>query len=303
MPTAAGTELYSWGYNDDGQLGVGNTTNSGAPEKVLLPSGVSATAAASGSDFSLAVGSDGKLYSWGDNIDGQLGTGNTNNSSTPVVVSLPGGVTPTAVAAGFDHSVALGSNGQVYDWGFNGFGQLGNNTTTTSSSPVEAQLPSGVTATAVGAGQYMTEALGSNGKVYTWGDGSMGELGDGSTGNKKVPTPVSTLVSATAITAGGYHSLVIDGGVLFSFGYNDLGQLGIGNTTNKTTPVAVTLAAGVAPTAIAAGTYHSMAIGSDGKPVHVREQCGRGARQRDDRRLVVARRGVDARRSERHCHR
>jgi len=273
---AATTELYSWGYNDKGQLGVGNTTNSGGPEKVLLPSGVTATAAASGSDFSLAEGSDGKLYSWGNNIDGQLGNGPCspcNNSSTPVVVSqgaIPSGVTATAVAAGFDHSVALGSNGQVYTWGFNGFGQLGDNTTSNSTTPVEAQLPSGVTATAVAAGQYMTEALGSNGKVYTWGDGSMGELGDGATANKKVPTVVSqgqmsAGAVATAIAAGGYHSLVIASGALYSFGYNDLGQLGIGNTTNKTTPVAVTLAAGVAPTAVAAGTYHSMAIGSNGK--------------------------------------
>ena len=263
--SAAGNELYAWGYNVDGQLGTGTTANSGTPVKVALPSGVSATAVAAGGDHSLAIGSDGKLYAWGSNIDGQLGRGNTTSSSTPIVVSMPAGVTATAISAGMDHSVALGSDGNVYDWGFNGFGQLGINTTTNQLTPVKASLPVGVTATAVAAGQFMTEALGSNGLVYTWGDGAMGELGNGATGNEKTPVQVSTITSVTAIAAGGYHSLVITAGQLDSFGYNDLGQLGNGNTTNQSKPVKVSLPVGVTATAVAAGTYHSMAIGSNGK--------------------------------------
>ncbi len=263
--SAAATELYAWGYNVDGQLGNGTTTNAGTPVKVSLPAGVSATAAAAGEDHSLAIGSDGKLYAWGSNVDGQLGRGNTTSSSTPIVVSMPAGVTATAISAGEDHSVALGSDGNVYDWGFNGFGQLGNNTTTNELTPVKAMLPAGVTATAVAAGQYMTEALGSNGLVYTWGDGAMGELGNGSTSNEKTPVQVSTVTSVSAIAAGGYHSLVITAGTLDSFGYNDVGQLGNGDTTNQSKPVKVNLPAGVSATALAAGTYHSMAIGSNGK--------------------------------------
>jgi len=205
--SAASTELYSWGYNVDGQLGNGNTTNQTTPVKVSLPAGVTATAAAAGQDHSLAVGSDGKLYAWGVNTDGQLGNGTTNSSSTPVVVSMPAGVTATAVAAGADHSVALGSNGSVYDWGYNGFGQLGNGTTNNSTTPVKVTLPAGVTPTAVAAGQAMTEILDSAGDVYAWGGGDAGALGDGGTGTAR--TPVKVKSGATALISATSHVVAV----------------------------------------------------------------------------------------------
>ncbi len=143
--SATTTELYSWGYNPDGELGNGSTTNATTPVKVSLPAGVTATAAAAGGDHSLAIGSDGKLYAWGNNSEGQLGNGTTVSSSTPVVVSMPAGVTATAVAAGQSHSVTLGSNGAVYDWGDNSEEELGNGTDYNSSTPVKVTLPAGVT--------------------------------------------------------------------------------------------------------------------------------------------------------------
>ncbi len=262
--SAASTELYSWGYNVDGQLGNGTTTNAGTPVKVSLPAGVTATKAAAGGDHSLAVGSDGKLYAWGLNSSGQLGNGTIVSSSTPVVVSMPAGVTATAVSAGESHSVALGSNGRVYDWGDNGFGELGNGTTNDAHSPIAVTLPAGVTPIAVAAGQFMTEALASNGNVYAWGDGAMGELGNGHVVNEPSPVQVN-VAGATAIAAGGYHSLIISGGDVYAWGYGGLGQLGDGALTNASTRVKTNLPAGVTPTAIAAGLYHSMAIGSNGK--------------------------------------
>ncbi len=94
MPSAASTELYSWGYNVDGQLGNGTTTNASTPTKVSLPAGVTATkAAAGGGDFTLIIGSDGNLYAAGGNgADGQLGNATTTDSATPVKVgtSRPG---------------------------------------------------------------------------------------------------------------------------------------------------------------------------------------------------------------------
>jgi alpha-tubulin suppressor-like RCC1 family protein len=262
--SAASTELYSWGYNLNGQLGNGTNTSSGLPVKVLLPAGVTATKAAAGADFSLAVGSDGKLYSWGLNLNGELGNGTVTNSTTPVVVSLPAGVTATAVSAGDAHSVALGSNGSVYDWGYNGFGQLGNGTTTDSHVPVKVTLPAGETPIAVATGQDMTEALASDGNVYAWGDGAMGELGDGKTADELSPVQVN-VSGVTAIAGGGYHTLVISAGSIFAYGYGGLGQLGNGALTNASTRVKVDFPTGVTPTAIAAGLYHSLAIGSNGK--------------------------------------
>ncbi len=262
--SAASTELYSWGDNVDGQLGNGSTTNATTPVKVSLPSGVTATAAAAGADHSLAIGSDGKLYAWGDNSDGQLGNGTTNSSSTPVVVSMPAGVSATAVAAGAAHSAALGSNGAVYTWGNNSFGQLGIGNTTSSSVPVKVTLPAGVTPTEVAAGQYMTEILDSAGNVYSWGDGDFGELGNQKSVEEN--SPVQADVSAvTAIAAGGYHSLVISLGSVFAYGYNSVGQLGNNTLQNASTRVKADMPSGVTATAVAAGLYHSMAIGNNGK--------------------------------------
>ena len=262
--SAATTELYSWGSNSAGQLGNGNTVNSSTPLKVQLPAGVSATAAASGADFSLAVGTDGKLYSWGDNGNGELGNNNTTSSLLPVVVSLPAGITATAVSAGAEHSAALGSDGNIYDWGYNGFGQLGNGTKTDSDHPVKVVLPGGVKARAVAAGEFMTEAIGSDLNVYAWGDGQMGGLGDGKTVDELTPIQVN-VSGVTAFAAGGLHSLVISAGSVFAYGYGGFGQLGDGATTNASTRVKVSLPVGVTATAVAAGQYHSLAIGNNGK--------------------------------------
>jgi alpha-tubulin suppressor-like RCC1 family protein len=122
------------------------------PVQVILPAGVTPTAVAAGIYHSLAIGSDGKLYAWGYNVYGQLGDGSTTQRLSPVQVSLPAGVTPTAVAAGRFHSLAIGSDGKLYAWGYNGIGQLGDGSTINRPSPVQVGLPAGVTPTAVAAG-------------------------------------------------------------------------------------------------------------------------------------------------------
>jgi len=260
--SAATTELYSWGNNATGQLGNGNTTNATTPQKVQLPSGISVTAVAAGANHSLAVGSDGKVYAWGNNTVGQLGNGTTNSTLTPVAITLPGGVSATAVSSGMEHSVALGSNGDVYDWGYNGFGQLGNGTTTDSSAPVEVPLPGA--ATAIAAGAEMSEALLSNGDLYTWGEGTNGALGNGNSTNHSSPVE-ATVSLVSAIAAGGQHTLLISEGIIYAFGYNGFGQLGDGTLTNRRTRIQVTMPAGVNGVAVAAGEDHSLAIGSDNK--------------------------------------
>ena len=125
---AAGTTvaLFAWGDNSNGELGNGNTTNSDTPQLVPLPAGVTPVATAGGGgggDRALqwaayAIGSDKKVYAWGDNSSGELGNGTTGGiSESPVVVSLPAGVTPTAIAAGQGVGYAIGSDGQLYAWG------------------------------------------------------------------------------------------------------------------------------------------------------------------------------------------
>ena len=260
---ASGTSgtAYAWGYNRDSELGNGSTTDSFTPVQVSLPTGVMATAMAAGASHSLAIGSDGKLYAWGFNGAGQLGTGSGTDSPTPVGVNLPSGVTATAISAGNSHSLASGSNGKLYAWGDNTYGQLGNGSATSSPAPMVVSLPSGVMATAIAAGAFHSLAIGSDGKLYVWGSNYSGQLGTGRSANDSLVPTVVSLPSGgapTAIAAGGDHSLAIGSdGTLYAWGN--------GSGTGSATPVAVTLPAGVTATTIAAGYSHSLAIGSDKK--------------------------------------
>jgi alpha-tubulin suppressor-like RCC1 family protein len=279
--TRPATALYVWGDNSYGQLGDGSTTSSSVPVRVTLPGGVTPRAVSEGYRTSLAVGSDGGVYAWGDNQFGQLGDGSTTEESTPVRVSLPGGVRAIAVSEGFDTSLALGSNGTVYAWGDNTSGQLGDGTATgpgtcgnspCSTTPVAVSLPRGVRATAVSEGGLDTSfALGSDGRVYAWGDNRDGQLGDGTTtgpqtcGNSPCSTtPVAVSlprhVRAAAVSAGGATTLALTwNGRVYAWGDNSSGQLGNGSTTEESTPVLVSLPSGVRATAVSAGGATSLA--------------------------------------------
>src|SRR5690606_19769850 len=122
--------------------------------------------ASAGALHTCAEGSDGKLYCWGENLDGQLGDGTDTQRFTAVEVQAPEGVTLSGVVAGGHHTCASGSDGKLYCWGRNPNGQLGDGTTTTSWTPVAVQAPEGVTLSGASGGQNYTCAYGSDGKVY-----------------------------------------------------------------------------------------------------------------------------------------
>ena len=251
-----------WGYNTQGQLGNGTTTNSLSPVAVTgLTSGVAAVTASN--SFACALTNAGGVKCWGYNTQGQLGNGTTTNSTTPVDVDgLTSGV--TAITAGTNFACALTSAGAVKCWGYNVYGQLGNTTNTSSSTPTTVDgLTSGVTA--ISAGLRHACAVTAGGGAKCWGYNYYGQLGNGTTIDTNAPVDVDGLTSgATAVTTGNNHScaLTTDGGIK-CWGYNSSGQLGNSTTTDSATPVDVDgLTSGA--TSVTAGGAHTCAITSGG---------------------------------------
>jgi len=274
-------KIASWGSDSVRQLGVtpqGNrnsptaTTFSGAPGDTVW------TTTATGSLHSMTLSSDGRVFSWGNNIAGQLGNGNTVTPGSMVAANTNDVLEDqfiVAVSGGSDHTLALSSTGQVFAWGHNGYGQLGDNTETTRSTPAAVATNGtleGKSVVAIAAGRNSSVALTTDGKLHAWGYNYNGELGNG-TYVSRTSTPLEVNTSGalfgktvTTIAAGAYHTLALTSdGRVYSWGYNSSGQLGNNSTTPSNVPLAISgTLAGKTVVAIAAGERHSMALTSDG---------------------------------------
>jgi alpha-tubulin suppressor-like RCC1 family protein len=245
--TADGS-LYTWGYNSDGQLGSSSLANSLGHRRILSASGRPWTQVAAGYNFSLALCADGLLYTWGGNQEGQLGDGTKTNLPAPVALAPPAGQSWTQLAGGFWSSAALCSDGSLYTWGNNFYGQLGNGTTTGQLAPVRVAPPAGQRWLQVSIGYAHMLATCSDGSLYSWGDGYYGQLGNGTNNRRLTPTRVAPPAGTqwVQVAAGMYHSLALaSDGQLYTTGYNYSGQLGDGSreSQNCFTRTCTTLAA------------------------------------------------------------
>jgi alpha-tubulin suppressor-like RCC1 family protein len=248
--------VWGWGDNEVGQVGVPTTKDSWrVPSPHQISSLNAVIAIAGGDSHSLALKSDGTVWAWGINDDGELGNGSTSNSSVPIQVTGLSGV--MAITGGGYHSLALKSDGTVWAWGYNNYGQLGNGTTNSSSLPVQVSSLSSITA--ISAGYWHSLALKSDGTIWAWGYNGDGELGNGSTNNSSVPIQVTGLTGVMAITGGGYHSLALKSDrTVWDWGNNLNDQLGNGTANSSSVPVQVTTLSNTIK--ISAGLYHSLAL-------------------------------------------
>ena len=206
--------LAAWGYNGDGELGDGNTTDQPVPVAVSTAagsalSGKTVVAVAAGADHSLALCSDGVVVAWGDNSYGQLGNNSTIASPMPVTVNTTTGIsalagkTVVAIAAGAYHSLALCSDGSLVAWGSNYNGQIGDNTLIQRMAPAAVFSGTGSallgrTVVSIRAGQDHSVAQCSDGSVIAWGGNYNGQLGDNTTAQRVTPIAVTS----TALAAG-----------------------------------------------------------------------------------------------------
>lgn len=270
--TSTGSVL-AWGDNSQGELGNGSTGGfSATPAPVRFPAGVRIRQISAGCDFSLAVTTDGQVWGWGDNVNGQLGATAGGFQPSPVQAQLPAGVRVRAVSAGGAHSLAVTTAGQVLAWGANGNGQLGTGGTSTGgATPVPVHLPPGIRVSSVSAGDLSSEAVTVNGEVLGWGIQAGGVLGNGASSGRAV-TPVRALirpgVRVRRIFSGCFHTLAVTTtGTVLAWGSNSDGELGTGTTQPQSSPVPVLvqLPPGTRAVAVGGGCRHSVALTSRGQ--------------------------------------
>ncbi len=257
-------KVMAWGANHDGQLGAEEEGFASSVPVEVVGLTAKATAIAAGAGHSLALLSNGTVMAWGDNENGQLGTGATAEAvETPAAVR--GLTNVKAIAAGGESSLALLDNGTVMAWGNNESGQLGIGSRKGSDVPVAIKGLTGVKAIAVG--DEFSLALLENGTVVAWGSDASGQLDDAAAaeaGLSEEPVPVESLSGVTAIAAGARHALAITGGgAVMAWGEDSFGELGNGTmASQEETPVAVSGLSGA--TAIAAGEGNSVALVGSG---------------------------------------
>jgi alpha-tubulin suppressor-like RCC1 family protein len=290
--------VWAWGYNSYGELGDNTIVNHQTPVQVqsqetdangnllwktdvdgnpildangkktpiLLPFS-RVTAIAAGDEFTVALKSDGTVWAWGYNWDGQLGDGTTTSRSMPVRVAGISGV--TAISAGGSDTIALKSDGAVWGWGGNYNGELGLGGTWDLSqyTPVQAVGISGVVA--IAEGDRTTVVLKNDGTVWTWGANWHGQLGDGTTTDRNTPGQIPGLSGMVAISAGtsSFAVALKNNGTVWAWGAPWYGQLGDGtppsnnSADNHLTPFQISALSGV--TAISAGSGYAVVKKND----------------------------------------
>ena len=259
-----GGSVYAWGWNRKGQVGNGSTAYTVTKPVEVLTNAIDIGA---GHYSSFAVKDDGTVWGWGQNSTGQIGTGTTaTHVRTPTQIAGLDGIAIVDVAGGRNHVLALTTGGEVYAWGSNHEGQLGDGTLTSSSMPVQVSTLSGIVA--IFAGRDHSLAVRSDGTVWAWGFNRHGELGDGTAKTRTLPVQVrrkngDALANIVAVAAGANHSLALrSDGTAWAWGDNADGQLGDGTFMTRLRAVKVASLSGVEQ--IAGARQNSIAVTTAG---------------------------------------
>lgn len=252
--------LWLWGEGNRGVLGDNSTSNRSSPVQTVT-GGTNWTAVSMGNYCTYGIKSDGTLWSWGADDYGKLGHFDVADISSPVQVY--GSSTDWAsVSAGGGHAVAIKTDGTLWGWGNNYYGQLGTNNTTNVSSPVQT-ICLGTNWSSVSAGFEMTAAIKKDGTLWCWGNNGYGQLGNNST--VKVSSPIQTISGGSnwsKLSAGTAVGAIKTDGTLWMWGRNTTGMLGDETIINRSSPIQ-TIAGGTNWSHISVNLYGTGAIKTD----------------------------------------
>ncbi|EKX33045.1 hypothetical protein GUITHDRAFT_148202 [Guillardia theta CCMP2712] len=272
-----GGDVFVWGRGFSGQLGLGTNKSHFTPQPLSFPMPVKALSC--GGSHSLFITEDGRLYATGRGKEGQLGTGSQESVLSPVEVQMPeGSGRVKAAECGKDFSVIATESGQVFTFGSDDYGQLGlGQFARYAMTPKEVAVLAGKNVRSIAAGDYHAAAVTSDGKLYTWGYGRSGQLGNGNTVDVSLPVLVRELqnLRVQSVACGCDHTVavidrglkeqlmlissqVLESGEVFVMGRGREGQLGRGDIVESP---AVYRSVPLQVQQVACGTSHTLARG------------------------------------------
>ena len=234
-------ELFAWGSNDRGQLGLGDSIDRSVPTRVGTESNWIAISVGGSSSF--AINSNGELFAWGFGMGGRLGLGDNSDRNIPTRVGTASNWVD--VAGGANHSIAINSDGELFSWG----------------SGVHASVPTRVGTASnwiyIDNSTHISFAINSDGELFGWGQNRNGQLGLGDNIDRSVPTRVGTESNWIAISAWAHSSFAINSnGELFGWG-----QTGLGDNIDRNVPTRVGTSSDWV--SVSAGNGFTLALGQD----------------------------------------
>eukprot|EP00873_Tetraselmis_striata_P039718 jgi/Tetstr1/459982/TSEL_005306.t1 len=232
--------IYSFGRNQNGQLGNGTTQDSLVPVHIQELSGTKIVQAACGAEHSVALSDNGQLHAWGWGRYGNLGNGDFIDCYSPTKVLGMDNVKIVSAACGWRHTMAVLDTGALYTFGWNKYGQLGmGDDEQFQTKPAQVTLLQDKKISVISGGWRHSMAADSDGKLYAWGWGKFGQLGIGNNRDQNAPQLVQALAGEKIdkVACGWRHSLALTaGGKVYAWGRGNNGQLGIGKCLDMALP-------------------------------------------------------------------